>query len=201
MKQLMMSYIKEGQPENLEELYSAKPSLTDGPLAQDSLRQKKNACICCAAVASRAAISGGMDSQVSFRLSDLYIQKFELIKDVESAQNLMWEMLIDYARRVQQLKYHTENDSMLFHKCAVYISKNIYNHISTEDLAKATGYTRTYLCNQFKNKRASRFPDIFFRKKSWKPKGCCNLQINLYVILLHSFLFPHKATFRRYLKK
>lgn len=150
MEQLLFSYVKAGQPEKLEELFSAAPSIAEGNMAQDSLRQKKNAGICAAAVVSRTAIAGGMDSQAAFRLSDLYIQKFELIRDISSTEKLILEMIIDYARRVQQIKFNTQKESVLFQKCAAYVSQHIYENIRVDNLAASLGYSRSYLCNQFK---------------------------------------------------
>lgn len=151
---LMMSYIENGEPQKISELFDAMPNFYSGQMAADNLRQIKNTGICAATLAARAAIKGGMDSAASFRLSDLYIQKLELLRDAFSLEKLRSDLIIDYAYQVQRLRYsiidtHCDK-SRIFLSCADYVSKNIYNPIRAGELAKAMGYTRTYLCNRFK---------------------------------------------------
>lgn len=198
---LLFSYIEHGQPQNLEELYSSAPSLAEGKMAADSLRQKKNAGICCAAIASRAAIAGGMDSKSAFQMSDLYIQKFELIRDIYSAEKLIWEMMIDYAVRVQQIQYNTTNNSALFQVCANYISQNIYNPIRTEDLAKETGYTRTYLCNQFKKQTGITLTQYILQEKIIETKRMLQFTDKSLSEIATQFSFSSQSHFQSVFKK
>lgn len=154
-EKLLLSYVEHGEPGKLQELFSALPNMKEGRMAQDTLRQIKNTCICAATLASRAAIAGGMDSHAAFRLSDLYIQKIELLHDIASLKKLRNDLFLDYAQQVQQIRYRiTESkdneESGIFLACADYVSKNIYNVIRVDELANALGYSRTYLCHQFK---------------------------------------------------
>ena len=48
----------------------------------------KNMGICTATGVSRAAIRGGLDPQLAFSMSDLYIQKLELMRDVATVERL-----------------------------------------------------------------------------------------------------------------
>lgn len=154
MEQLFMSYIQNGQPEKLQELFSGSPSIKAGHMSDDTLRQLKDMNICTAAIASRSAIEGGLDYKVAFNLSDIYIQKIELITDAISLKQFVQEIMIDYATLVKKLHYHT-NDSTtsnqnFFSACARYVSENIYGVIRVNELAGSLGYTRSYLCNRFK---------------------------------------------------
>ncbi|MGN0506910.1 MAG: helix-turn-helix domain-containing protein [Lachnospiraceae bacterium] len=201
MEQLLLSYIREGQHQKLAELFSATPSIAEGTMAQDSLRQKKNAGICCAAISSRAAIDGGMDSQSAFRLSDLYIQKFELIRDIKSAEKLTWEMMIDYAKRVQQIKYNTKEDSVLFQKCAAYISRNIYRNIRTEELAAETGYARTYLCSQFKKQTGISLSQYILQEKVIEAQRMLQFTDKSLSEIAAQFSFSSQSHFQTVFKK
>lgn len=154
-ERLLLSYIKNGEPERIEELFTSAPVLGGGPMADNTLRQMKNTCICAATLAARAAIDGGMDDTASFRLSDLYIQRTELVSDLPTLEKLRKSILIDFASQVQQVRYHTafsgeEQDKSIFHACAEYVSQNLYSQIRVEDMAQQLGYSRSYLCNRFK---------------------------------------------------
>lgn len=103
-EQLVTSYIEDGKPETLRELFSAPPRVAAGRMAQDGLRQVRNMGICTAALAARSAIRGGLDPQDAFLVSDLYIQKLELMTDPAAIERLIQEMMIDYAPRVERLR-------------------------------------------------------------------------------------------------
>ena len=119
-----------------------------GTLAGDSLRQQKNLIICTATLVTRAAIRGGLNPEQAFTLSDLYIQKAELMTDLLSLTRLNAQMVLDFTKRVDDEKNGIHN-SKLVRKARDYIMAHIGETITTEDLAKETGLNRTYLCTLF----------------------------------------------------
>lgn len=154
-EKLLLSYIEHGEPAKIQELLGAMPDIRAGQMADDTLRQLKDTAVCAATLASRAAIAGGLDSHAAFRLSDLYIQKAELLNDIPSVEKLRNDLFIDFAELVQQIRFHTtlsagRSEKELFFACVHYVSKNIFNSIRSEEMAAALGYTRSYLCHQFK---------------------------------------------------
>lgn len=153
LEQILLSYVEQGEPDRVRELFLSLPAILLGKMANDSLRQAKNAGICTAAVVSRAAIAGGLDSRAAFRMSDLYIQKIEDLNEIAPLDRLRGEMLVDFADRVRQVRYRTtdsDGEKHIFLACAEYISQNIYAPIRVEELAQSLGYTRSYLCSCFK---------------------------------------------------
>ncbi len=149
-EQLVTSYIEDGRPEILRELFSAPPRVAAGYMAQDGLRQARNTGICTAAVAARAAIRGGLDPQDAFLASDLYIQKLELTNNPAAIERLIQEMMIDYAQQVERLRGPGAGPDRFFRLCARYVSQNIFTTIRAERMARDLGYTRAYLCTRFK---------------------------------------------------
>lgn len=169
-EKLILSYVRNGEAENLREIFAASPILLGGHMADSTLRQIKNTCICAAAIASRAAVEGGVDHAVAFRLSDLYIQKTELLENVPSLEKLRGEIFIDFAEQVQKVMYQTNLPprawkNNLFAACASYVSRNIYDNISMEELARTMGYTRSYLCEQFKKQTGLTLTQYVARQK------------------------------------
>ncbi len=154
-ERLLLNYIENGEPDKIEEFFTAAPVLSGGPMADNTLRQMKNACICATTLAARAAIAGGMDDATSFRLSDLYIQHTELSSDIPTLKKLQSSIMIDFAWQVQQIRYHTtfsndEKGKSIFNACAEYVSQNLYGQIRVEEMAQQLGYSRSYLCSRFK---------------------------------------------------
>lgn len=149
LEQMLLSYIQHGRPDELEKLFRQPATGRAGTLAQDTLRQQKNLLIVTATLSSRAAIRGGMDPETAFGLSDLYIQKAELIGSFEALVGLSAQMTLDYAQRVADLQCGEANRKII-RDARQYILNHIHQRITTEQLAEAVGRNRTYLCACFK---------------------------------------------------
>lgn len=152
-ERLLLSYVENGEPEKIREMFSAALILAGGPMADNTLRQVKNTCICAAILAARAAIAGGLDDAVAFRLSDLYIQRVELTRELPALEKLREAILIDFAQQVRQVRYHislTDGGKSIFQACAEYVAQNLYTPIRAEEMARRLGYSRSYLCSRFK---------------------------------------------------
>ncbi|MCM1235451.1 MAG: helix-turn-helix transcriptional regulator [Ruminococcus flavefaciens] len=169
-ERMVTSYIAEGRPERLRELFSAPPRVAAGRMAQDGLRQVKNTGICTAAISARAAIAGGLDAQEAFQMSDLYIQKLELMGRAAAVERLIQEMVVDFAQQVARLRQPSGGGSRFFRLCAHYVSQNIFSPIRAEDMAKALGYTRAYLRTRFKQEAGISLSQYVQREKAAEAK-------------------------------
>lgn len=97
---------------------------------------------------TRAAIRGGLDRETAFALSDLYIQKAELMSTYEGLTRLNAQMVLDFTQRVSATKNGIHN-SKLMRRARDYILGHIGEAITTEALSKELGMNRTYLCSLF----------------------------------------------------
>ncbi|MCF2679317.1 AraC family transcriptional regulator [Faecalicatena contorta] len=98
---------------------------------------------------SRAAIQGGLDPQHAFLMTNLYIQKMELMQDISTVERLVQEMILDFAEQVEKLRLLAGNGSQFCRLCVQYISQNIFSSIRIENMAKELGYNRSYMCSHF----------------------------------------------------
>lgn len=151
-EKLLLSLVRQGETDRLRELLDAPPMVQIGKMSDDTLRQAKNTGVCTAAIVSRAAIDGGLDNRTAFLLSDLYIQKIELLGDIPSLEKLRGDIMLDYADRVRRLRYrvHADESGSLFAACAEYVAQNLYTPLRVEEVAAALGYSRSYLSSRFK---------------------------------------------------
>lgn len=153
IEKMLLSFIRQGEPDRIGGLFAETTDIYAGKMAEDTLRQMKNTCVCMAAVASRAAIEGGMDSRSAFRMSDLYIQKAELLREIPALERLRVEICLDYAREVRRIRSGTgpgSGEGGMFKSCAEYVAKNLYAPIRVEEIARSLGYTRSYLSTCFR---------------------------------------------------
>ncbi|MCE5234482.1 MAG: AraC family transcriptional regulator [Eubacteriales bacterium] len=142
-------YITNGQVEQLHDLLEKSSATKAGAMAKDVLRQHKNMFICAAATFSRAAIGGGLEPQAAFKLSDLYIQKCELLREPSAVMTLIPEMALDFAARVRVLNYGSALDSKLFEDCALYVKQHLFSRILVKDMAERLRMSSTYLSTRF----------------------------------------------------
>lgn len=144
----MLSCVEHGQVEQIRELFHDPTPGQPGLMAGDALRQEKNLIVCTATLVTRAAIRGGLDRESAFRLSDLYIQKAELMADVTDLARLNAQMVLDFTKRVAAEKCGTHHSPML-RLARDYILRHISESITTEALSRECGMNRTYLCKLF----------------------------------------------------
>ena len=90
-----------------------------GALAHNELRQRRNTFVCSATLISRAAIAGGIEPETGFALSDRYIQKAELLEKSGDIARLSMDMLLDYTKRVEALKYGAEYSRLARMSCGM----------------------------------------------------------------------------------
>ncbi|GGH35269.1 AraC family transcriptional regulator [Paenibacillus segetis] len=119
-----------------------------GKLAKKSFKQNEYLACTTIILASRAAIEGGLDPLTSFLMSDLYLQILETCKDIPSIYQLMQEVSISYAERVQQLN-NSKSQHSYVEQCKNYIAKNLNKQFTIEDLAKVIKIHKNYLNRQF----------------------------------------------------
>ena len=148
LEEMMLSCVEHGRTEDIHRMFSAPTAGRAGAMASDALRQQKNLIICTATLVTRAAIRGGMNRERAFALSDMYIQKAELMSDVLSLTRLNAQMVLDFTKRVEAEKAGVHK-SKLVRLARDYILSHIDEPITTEVLSKELGMNRTYLCKLF----------------------------------------------------
>ncbi len=148
LEERMLSCVEHGRTEDILKMFSAPTAGRAGEMASDALRQQKNLIICTATLVTRAAIRGGMNQEQAFALSDMYIQKAELMSDVLSLTRLNAQMVLDFTKRVEAEKAGIHN-SKLVRQTRDYILSHIGIPITTDMLSKELGMNRTYLCKLF----------------------------------------------------
>ncbi len=100
----MLNIVRKGDTAALREWIKNAPAIRGGTLAAEQLRQMKNTFIVSTTLISRAAIRGGMDIDDALSLSDAYIQKCELLFNVDQITNLQYHMILNYTEQVEKLQ-------------------------------------------------------------------------------------------------
>ena len=76
------------------------------------------------ALATRSAISSGVDADEAFQMSDLYIQTAENLNDPSAVQNLNFQMLLVFTEKVKDKLIPKTSDEAL-QRAIQYVLQNI----------------------------------------------------------------------------
>ncbi len=156
--------VSKGDLEALESYLSKAPAVRGGQVAQNQLRQVKNIFVVTATLVSRAAINGGMDANDALSLSDMYIQKCELLSDVSKIANLQYGMVVDYTTKVNVIR-KGKNPTKLYLDVANYVHKHLSEPITTEKMAYDLGISRSHLSTKFKEDTGENLYDFITKEK------------------------------------
>ena len=200
LEELMLSHVEHGRVEQIREMFRAPAMGRAGTMAADTLRQQKNLLICTATLVTRAAIRGGLDRETAFALSDLYIQKAELMTDVVGLTRLNAQMVLDFTRRVEAEKCGVHN-SPLVRKARDYILVHIGEPVTTEALARVCGLNRTYLCKRFAEETGMTVGQYVTRVKVEEAKRLMDITAKSIAEIAVYLGFSSQSHFQRVFKK
>ena len=162
----ILSYVEFGRTDLLEQLFDSSKinQSTTSILSDDSLRTHKNLFISSVTLAARAAIRGGLGYDLSLSITDDYLYRIEKVHTIAAVQQMLQEMMMDFATRTAQLRL-SENNSPLIKNTVRLISERRHQKISVEELAQVQNVSRSYLSHQFKREMGESLTDYIAQHK------------------------------------
>lgn len=143
-----------------------------GTLAKDELRNAKNLSIVLITLASRAAIRGGLLPEISFSMSDVFIQRIEDMTDPDATLNLARQFQMEYVKMVAEIRRQEEaankpprKKNIWVEQCKDYIFNHLHEKIRTRDIAEYLHLNANYLSELFKRCENITLTDFILREK------------------------------------
>lgn len=146
-----------------------------GTMAKDPLRNEKTNAIVVITNSSRAAIKGGLSSEIAFTLSDIYMEKVEECTSLGDPMKLTREAEYLYATLVHELKEGRDSglqslsakNSSNEHvdSCKDYIFRHLHEKITVYDIAEALELNPDYLSFMFKKHEHISLSDYILKEK------------------------------------
>ncbi len=131
-------------------------------LGPQRMRSMKNSCICMITIVCRAAIDYGIDAELSFALSDYYINEVERQTEEYQLMKLPEEILTHYSELVREKRKHKYSRTITL--ALQYIDRNIYTLCTVAAIASYVKVTSNYLCELF-HQEVGLSPSAFIRNK------------------------------------
>lgn len=163
----IMFYISHGMTDKINKMSFTRHDMPN--LASDSLRHYKNAVIILNTLSQRAAINGGLDPETSYQLGEIYIQKIESARDVNTLTNISQKLLIDYSERVASFKHPQTNHDKI-NEAMHYIRENCQKRLMVEDIAEIVGLSKEYLSSKFIQATGITLPNYINQQKITEAK-------------------------------
>ena len=196
-----MDCIRTGNKEKLIKVLSDPVIGNYGVLAKNnSIRSLKNLLITTATLVTRAAIAGGMNTEVAYTLSDSYIQHIEELNTLNDLNNLRITMACDFSEiRVRILKNNNFSSPIL--ACISFIYQNLYSNISLEDICEHINFNTSYISRLFKKEVGITISEYILKEKVEEAKRL--LLLDDYSILEISVLlhFNDQSYFTKIFKR
>lgn len=169
LEENFMNMIRKGDYISISNLLENSPIFKKDVMGSNHLRFFKNSFVAIATLASRAAIQGGMNPDDAFTLIDNYILMCELLDDCNRINNLGRLMVMDFAKRVNQL-YKGTQASHLILDVSNYINRHMSEAITVEAMSKDFFMSRSYLSKRFKAESNVTLTDFILTKKTDEAK-------------------------------
>lgn len=113
------------------------------------IQQAKYSVVAFITLCSRAAIEGGLSSDIAYTLSDTYTENVDSCKTISEIAAVSHTMYEDYIRRVNRCR-NADGVSHPMQASRDYIDAHLTEDISVDTLAARTGYTTYYFSRMFK---------------------------------------------------
>lgn len=119
-----------------------------GKLSDDPVRNNIYHLVVGAGVIARICIDGGMEHDVAYTLTDIYIRKADMSRTPEEVIELIGEMQVDFATRMKEIR-KSEAVSLHVRKAIDYIYDHLHEPLTLEKLADNSGLNPSYFSKLF----------------------------------------------------
>lgn len=191
--------LRAGDPRALEERRRAAQRGQNGTVSLDPVRNAKYLTVVIIAIACRTAIQAGVDGNRAYTISDLYIQKMDLLDDVEEIEKLGDDAFAFYLKEIQSLarkKVFSKPVSV----CLDYIYNHLHEPISVQDLADLADLSPGYLSTLFKSEMGESISEYIMSKKMEAARNMLRYTDDSYAEISSTLNFSSQSHFIRVFK-
>lgn len=200
IESMILHFVESGDVDGLKNMTLQSSVIHSGTIAPNQLRQTKNIHIIMTALATRRAISSGVDADKAFQMSDLYIQTAENLNDPSAVQNLNLQMLLAFAQKVKDKLIPKTSDEAL-QRAIQYVLQNINCPITAAEVADHVGFSRSYFSTYFKEQLGFTLSAFILRCKLEEGKHLLQFTDKPLSVISNYLCFSSQSHFQTAFKK
>lgn len=200
IESLILHFVESGDVDGLKKMTLQPSIIHSGTVAPNQLRQLKNLNIIMTALASRSAISSGVDADDAFQMSDLYIQTTEKLNDPSAVQNLNFQMLLTFAQKVKDKLIPKTSDEAL-QQAIRYVLQHTNCPITAVEVAHHAGFSRSYFSTYFKEQLGFTISAFILRCKLEEGKHLLQFTDKPLSVISNYLCFSSQSHFQTAFKK
>ncbi|MBR3039759.1 MAG: AraC family transcriptional regulator [Lachnospiraceae bacterium] len=177
---------------SLKEDFCDKKGL--GVLSGSKLQNFKYHFVITAAMLSRVCISGGMEHEQAYTISDLYIRQMDEARNLPEISRLHKQMVRDYTKRMKRIvtsKVYSRHVVRAIH----YIYDHLHERIYLSDLAEEAGINENYLSRLFKKETGMSVSRYIMAKKIETAKNMMEYSEYTPAEIANILAFPSQSYF------
>ena len=167
--------IERGDVEGTKKMMSAlwNQSIVVGRMSHNDLRQIQYFAVCCITLGIRSAIKGGVSEINAYSLSDEYIQKVDSMKNSEQVMEFLSEKAVELASLVAK-STRKRIAHPVVKKAVHYIEENLYQKITTTQVADFCSVSKDHLSLLFKQNTGETIAKYILREKLCESRRLIN---------------------------
>lgn len=200
IESMILHFVESGDVDGLKNVNLQSSMIHPGTIAPNQLRQMKNIHITMTALATRRAISSGMNADEAFQMSDLYIQTAENLNDPSAVQNLNLQMLLAFTQKVKDKLIPKTSDEAL-QRAIQYVLQNINCPITAAEVADHVGFSRSYFSTYFKEQLGFTLSAFILRCKLEEGKHLLQFTDKPLSVISNYLCFSSQSHFQTAFKK
>ena len=156
--------LMQGDMRAVDETIKILDSDIQGKLSDDPLRNMKYLFIVNTGLATRYVIEAGIPQETVYSISDLYVQRADIAKNIEEVRNLNRDIWITYVRMIQEKKSENAYSKPIMF-CLNYIESHFNEKITLKDIADKLDLNPCYLATLFKKEKGETFGSYLLRMR------------------------------------
>lgn len=156
--------IQSGDWEKVKGLFEPLGSGEMGELSKDRIRNLKYHLIITVALITRYCIEGGMEMEVAYNLSDIYIRNVDECETEVEITLLHRALIEDYTKRMQSLQKKSVYPKAVT-VCMDYIYENLHTKITLDKLAEVVHLSPAYLSRMFHKEVGMTISEYIVKKR------------------------------------
>ena len=161
----------EGTKKMMSELWNQ--SIVVGRMSHNDLRQIQYFAVCCITLGIRSAIKGGVSEIMAYSLSDEYIQKVDSMKTATQVMEFLSEKAVELASLVAK-STRKRIAHPVVKKAVHYIEENLYQKITTTQVADFCSVSKDHLSLLFKQNTGETIAKYILREKLCESRRLIN---------------------------